>query len=120
MYTMNQNTQEQGFSPRTKIATPCRTGSYYHLFKQGGVGWGDEERDLGRERDFVNAITLLMARRILTKCGGSLKGICKFNRESNCRWQDVFPEPVFMCKESSSLRERVKHDAHYRARSVRG
>ena len=48
------------------------------------------------ERDFVNAITLLMARRILTGCGGSLKGICKFNPKCNCRWRGVFCEPVFM------------------------
>lgn len=72
------------------------------------------------ERDFVNAITLLMARRILTGCGGSLKGICKFNSKCNCRWRDVFGEPVLICEESSSLRGRVKHDAHYRACSVRG
>lgn len=50
------------------------------------------------ERDFVNAITLLIARRILTGCGGSLKGICKFNPKCYCRWRVVFCELMFTCK----------------------
>lgn len=70
------------------------------------------------ERDFVNAITVLMVRRILTGCGDSLKGICKFNPKCNCRWRDVFCASVFMCKCVSVL--RVKHDARYRACWVRG
>lgn len=41
----------------------------------------------------MNTITPLMAKRILTRCKGSLKGICKFNPKCNCRWQDVFCLP---------------------------
>lgn len=56
-----------------------------------------ENKGRERERDSVNTITLLMAKRILTRCRGSLKGICKFNPKCNCRWRDVFCVPVFMC-----------------------
>lgn len=54
------------------------------------------KRGMEGDRDLVNAITLLMAGRILTGCGGSLKGICKSNPKRNCRWRGVFHELVFM------------------------
>lgn len=49
--------------------------------------------DKGGERDSVNTITQLMAKRILTRFRGSLKGKCKFNPKCNCRWRDVFCAP---------------------------
>lgn len=91
------------YSRRTKRACPCRTESYYlkDLFKQADGSWWRDEwkgRAGGRwgERDFLNAITLLMAGRILTGPWGSLKGICKCNPNERCRWRDVFSsEPAF-------------------------
>lgn len=109
-----------------KTASRCRTESYYqkHLFKQGKGEWWDE-KGWRRERDFVNAIRLLMTSRILTGCGGSLKGICKFHPKCNRRWWDVFCARLCLClcvrvTDSSFLRDWVKHDAHYCGCWVRG
>lgn len=41
------------------------------------------KRDEG-EREFVNAIMLLMARRILAGGGGGLKGICESSPKCSC------------------------------------
>lgn len=65
------------FTPGTENAKPCRTESYYlkDLFKKGVGNGGKIEKDGKR----ANAITLLMAGRILPGPWGGLKGICKLN-----------------------------------------
>lgn len=76
---MRRNMQPEfsKFTPGTENTKPSRTESYYlkDLFKQGVGNGGMNEKDGGR----ANAITLLMAERILPGPWGALKGICKFN-----------------------------------------
>lgn len=62
-YTAKHATRFSEFVSGTENAKPCRTESYYlqDLFKQGVGNGGMIEKDGGR----ANAITLLMAERIL-------------------------------------------------------